>query len=122
MPRQARPNTPVVHGSRASSGCWGDVGSEGMAHGYHHGNLGASGLEVADCIISEIGPQDLCQRALAADLEVSHTEARHPFGSREWVLRDLSAEGFAELERRLRDNRESGKGFVEAGVEYVRFA
>src|SRR5699024_2148309 len=122
MPRQARPNTPVVHGARASSGCWGDVGSEGMAHGYHHGNLRAAVLEGAARIIAEQGPQELSLRALAADLGVSHAAPRDHVGSREGVVRAGAAGGFAELGRRLRGNREPGKGFLEAGVEYVRVA
>ena len=93
-----------------------------MAQGYHHGNLRAAVLERAARIIAEQGPQELSLRALAADLGVSHTAPRYHFGSREGVLRALAAEGFVELERRLRANRESGKGFLEAGVEYVRFA
>lgn len=93
-----------------------------MAHGYHHGNLRAAVLERAARIIAEQGPQELSLRALAADLGVSHTAPRHHFGSREGVLRALAAEGFTELERRLRANREAGEGFREAGVEYVRFA
>ena len=113
---------PGDAGLTGISDCWGDVGSEGMAHGYHHGNLRAAVLEGAARIIAEQGPQELSLRALAADLGVSHTAPRHHFGSREGVLRALAAEGFAELERRLRDTRESGKGFLEAGVEYVRFA
>lgn len=93
-----------------------------MAQGYHHGNLRAAVLERAARVIAEQGPQELSLRALAADLGVSHTAPRHHFGSREGVLRALATEGFVELERRLRANRESGEGFLEAGVEYVRFA
>lgn len=93
-----------------------------MADGYHHGNLRAAVLEKAAEVIAREGPHSFSLRSLALELGVSHTAPRHHFGSREGVLNALAAEGFRELAARLRANRESGGGFLEAGVEYVRFA
>ncbi|WP_117199317.1 TetR/AcrR family transcriptional regulator [Nocardiopsis sp. TNDT3] len=93
-----------------------------MAHGYHHGNLRAAVLEKAAEAIAREGPYSFSLRSLALELGVSHTAPRHHFGSREGVLNALATEGFRELAARLRANRESGGGFLEAGVEYVRFA
>ncbi|PDP89302.1 TetR family transcriptional regulator [Glycomyces fuscus] len=93
-----------------------------MADGYHHGNLRAAVLEKAAEVIAREGPHAFSLRSLALELGVSHTAPRHHFGSREGVLNALAAEGFRELAERLRANRESGGGFLDAGVEYVRFA
>ncbi|WP_159943986.1 MULTISPECIES: TetR/AcrR family transcriptional regulator [unclassified Nocardiopsis] len=93
-----------------------------MADGYHHGNLRSAVLEKAAEVIGREGPYAFSLRSLAAELGVSHTAPRHHFGSREGVLNALATEGFRELARRLRANRESGGDFLDAGVEYVRFA
>ncbi|WP_017585460.1 TetR-like C-terminal domain-containing protein [Nocardiopsis ganjiahuensis] len=93
-----------------------------MADGYHHGNLRAAVLARAAEVIEREGPYAFSLRSLAADLGVSHTAPRHHFGSREGVLNALATEGYTELANRLRANREAGGGFLESGVEYVRFA
>jgi len=93
-----------------------------MADGYHHGNLRTAVLERAAEVIEREGPYAFSLRSLAADLGVSHTAPRHHFGGREGVLNALATEGFQELTARLRADREAGGGFLEAGVEYVRFA
>ncbi|GHC77575.1 TetR family transcriptional regulator [Nocardiopsis terrae] len=93
-----------------------------MADGYHHGNLRSAVLERVAEVIEREGPYAFSLRSLAADLGVSHTAPRYHFGSREGVLNALATEGFTELARRLRANREAGGGFLESGVEYVRFA
>ncbi|WP_116246100.1 TetR/AcrR family transcriptional regulator [Nocardiopsis sp. FIRDI 009] len=93
-----------------------------MADGYHHGNLRAAVLERAAEVIEREGPYSFSLRSLAADLGVSHTAPRHHFGSREGVLNAIAVEGFQVLAERLRANRRAGGDFLEAGVEYVRFA
>ncbi|NYH52061.1 MULTISPECIES: TetR/AcrR family transcriptional regulator [Nocardiopsis] len=93
-----------------------------MADGYHHGNLRAAVLEKAAEVIGREGPHSFSLRSLAVELGVSHTAPRHHFGSREGVLNALATEGFRELADRLRANREAGGDFLDAGVEYVRFA
>lgn len=93
-----------------------------MADGYHHGNLRSAVLARAAEVIEQEGPYAFSLRSLAADLGVSHTAPRYHFGSREGVLNALATEGFAELANRLRANREADGGFLESGVEYVRFA
>lgn len=93
-----------------------------MADGYHHGNLRAAVLARAAEVIEEEGPYAFSLRSLAADLGVSHTAPRYHFGGREGVLNALATEGFTELANRLRANREADGGFLESGVEYVRFA
>ncbi|MEU3020900.1 MULTISPECIES: TetR/AcrR family transcriptional regulator [unclassified Nocardiopsis] len=93
-----------------------------MADGYHHGNLRTAVLARAAEVIERDGPYTFSLRSLAADLGVSHTAPRYHFGSREGVLNALATEGFTELAARLRANREADGGFLESGVEYVRFA
>ncbi|GAA1099192.1 TetR/AcrR family transcriptional regulator [Nocardiopsis metallicus] len=93
-----------------------------MADGYHHGNLRAAVLARAAEVIEREGPYSFSLRSLAADLGVSHTAPRYHFGSREGVLNALATEGYTELAARLRANREADGGFLESGVEYVRFA
>ncbi len=93
-----------------------------MTDGYHHGNLRAAVLARAAEVIEREGPYAFSLRSLAADLGVSHTAPRYHFGSREGVLNALATEGFSELADRLGANREAGGGFLESGVEYVRFA
>lgn len=93
-----------------------------MADGYHHGNLRAAVLKRAAEVIESGGPYSFSLRSLASDLGVSHTAPRYHFGSREGVLNALAAQGFEELGARLRANRKAGGGFLESGVEYVRFA
>ncbi|WP_150236863.1 TetR/AcrR family transcriptional regulator [Nocardiopsis quinghaiensis] len=93
-----------------------------MADGYHHGNLRSAVLEKAAEAIGREGPHAFSLRSLAVELGVSHTAPRHHFGSREGVLNALATEGFHELADRLRANREAGGDFLDAGVEYVRFA
>ncbi|MFE1170050.1 TetR/AcrR family transcriptional regulator [Nocardiopsis sp. NPDC058789] len=93
-----------------------------MADGYHHGNLRAAVLARAAEVIEQEGPYAFSLRSLAADLGVSHTAPRYHFGSREGVLNALATDGFTELARRLAANREAEGGFLESGVEYVRFA
>lgn len=93
-----------------------------MADGYHHGNLRTAVLARAAEVIEQEGPYAFSLRSLAADLGVSHTAPRYHFGSREGVLNALATEGFTELANRLRANREADGGFLESGVEYVRFA
>jgi AcrR family transcriptional regulator len=93
-----------------------------MADGYHHGNLRAAVLERAAEVIEREGPYSFSLRSLAADLGVSHTAPRHHFGGREGVLNALAVEGFQKLAERLRAGRAAGGGFLDSGVEYVRFA
>ncbi|WP_017571204.1 TetR/AcrR family transcriptional regulator [Nocardiopsis halotolerans] len=93
-----------------------------MADDYHHGNLRAAVLEKAAEVIGREGPYSFSLRSLALELGVSHTAPRHHFGSREGVLNALATEGFRELGDRLRANRDAGGDFLDAGVEYVRFA
>ncbi|MFI6578952.1 TetR/AcrR family transcriptional regulator [Nocardiopsis sp. NPDC050513] len=93
-----------------------------MADGYHHGNLRAAVLKRAAEVIESEGPYSFSLRSLAVDLGVSHTAPRYHFGSREGVLNAIAAEGFRILAERLRGSREAGRGFLETGVEYVRFA
>src|SRR5699024_12797106 len=77
MPTEHAPTSMTEHpgdaGLTGISDCWGDVGSAGMAHGYHHGNLRAAALERAARSIAEQRPQELSMRALAADMGVDLT-------------------------------------------------
>jgi AcrR family transcriptional regulator len=93
-----------------------------MADDYHHGSLRQAVLDRAVAVIAAEGPEGFSLRSLAADLGVSHTAPRHHFGSREGVLNAVAAQGFRLLAERLAEVRESGSGFLEAGVAYVDFA
>ncbi|QVQ50037.1 TetR/AcrR family transcriptional regulator [Spiractinospora alimapuensis] len=89
---------------------------------YHYGNLRAAVLERAARVIEERGPDGFSLRSLAADLGVSHTAPRHHFGSRTGVFTALATEGHNGLAARVRESREQGGGFLEAGVAYVQYA
>jgi len=89
---------------------------------YHHGDLRRAVLDRAAEVIADEGPGLFSLRSLAADLGVSHAAPRHHFGSRKGVLTALAAEGFTVLAEQLREVRETGGGFADVGVAYVRFA
>lgn len=89
---------------------------------YHYGNLRAAVLERAAQVIEEQGPDGFSLRSLAADLGVSHTAPRHHFGSRTGVFTALATEGHNGLAARVRESREQGGGFLDAGVAYVLYA
>ena len=89
---------------------------------YHHGDLRRAVLERAAEVIADEGPGLFSLRSLASDLGVSHAAPRHHFGSRQGVLTALAAEGHTLLAEQLRSERESGGGFADVGVAYVRFA
>lgn len=87
---------------------------------YHHGNLRAEMLRHAEELIAEEGPSALSLREVARRVGVSHAAATHHFGDKAGLLTALAIEGLSGLTAALTDAR--GRGFLEVGVAYVRFA
>jgi AcrR family transcriptional regulator len=88
---------------------------------YHHGNLREAILDAAAAVIARDGVGALSLRAIAKDLNVSHTAFRRHFGSREGVLNALAVQGNQLLAGALRSAQQTGE-FIDVGVAYVRFA
>lgn len=87
---------------------------------YHHGNLRAEMLRVAERLIAEEGPSALSLREVARRVGVSHAAATHHFGDKAGLLTALAVDGLEGLASALTSAR--GSGFLEVGVAYVRFA
>jgi AcrR family transcriptional regulator len=87
---------------------------------YHHGNLRAEMLRHAEALIAEEGPSALSLREVARRVGVSHAAATHHFGDKAGLLTALAVEGLEGLAAALAAAR--GRGFLEVGVAYVRFA
>jgi AcrR family transcriptional regulator len=87
---------------------------------YHHGNLRVEMLRHAEALIAEEGPSALSLREVARRVGVSHAAATHHFGDKAGLLTALAVEGLSGLADALTGAR--GRGFLEVGVAYVRFA
>ncbi|MEC3920249.1 TetR/AcrR family transcriptional regulator [Nocardia sp. CDC160] len=87
---------------------------------YHHGDLRRAMLAVAVAAIDEQGPTSVSLRDLARRAGVSHAAPVHHFGDKAGLLTALATEGFDLLADYLADA--VGRGIVELGVRYVRFA
>lgn len=87
---------------------------------YHHGNLRAEMLRHAEALIAEEGASALSLREVARRVGVSHAAATHHFGDKAGLLTALAVEGLEGLAAALASAR--GRGFLEVGVAYVRFA
>lgn len=85
---------------------------------YHHGDLRRAILDAAVEAIGEDGPGGWSLRELARRAGVSHAAPAHHFGDKTGVLTALAADGFELMAGAL----EEQKGFLEAGLAYVRFA
>ncbi|RMI28415.1 TetR/AcrR family transcriptional regulator [Nocardia stercoris] len=77
-------------------------------------------LAAAVAAIDEHGPSALSLRDLARRAGVSHAAPAHHFGDKVGLLTALATEGFDLLADQLELVR--GRGIVELGVSYVRFA
>ncbi len=87
---------------------------------YHHGNLRSELLRHAEALIAEDGPSALSLREVARRVGVSHAAATHHFGDKAGLLTALAVDGLEALAAEL--TAASGRGFLEVGVAYVRFA
>lgn len=87
---------------------------------YHHGNLRAALIEEALQVIETEGAGALNLRDLARRLGVSHGAPAHHFPDKAALLTAIATEGYEALAAELEAAAE--KGFLEAGLAYVRFA
>jgi AcrR family transcriptional regulator len=85
---------------------------------YHHGNLDTELLENARGLLEE-SPAAISIREVARRTGVSHAAAAHHFTGKRGLLTALAADGFRSLARSLAS---AGDDFLEAAVQYVRFA
>ena len=84
---------------------------------YHHGDLRPALLRAAGKVLEKRGIGAISLRRLARLAGVSHNAPYRHFADREALLAAMAADGFAELEARLKST--TGR---EIGEAYVRFA
>lgn len=92
------------------------------ARSYHHGDLRPALLRAAVATIGQTGPAAMSLREVARRAGVSHAAAAYHFGDKAGLLTAVAAQGYGMLTDELRGARDSGRGFLEVGVAYVRFA
>ena len=92
------------------------------ARPYHHGDLRAALLRAAVEAIGQFGPAAMSLREVARRAGVSHAAAAYHFGDKAGLLTAVAAQGYRMLTQELQNARDSGRGFLEVGVAYVRFA
>src|SRR6516162_5774767 len=92
------------------------------ARPYHHGDLRAALLRAAVEAIGRAGPGGMSLRDVARRAGVSHAAAAYHFGDKAGLLTAVAAQGYRMLTQELQNARDSGRGFLEVGVAYVRFA
>jgi len=89
---------------------------------YHHGDLRPALLRAAVEAIGQAGPATTSLREVARRAGVSHAAAAYHFGDKAGLLTAVAAQGYRLLAEELRGARDAGRGFLEVGVAYVRFA
>jgi len=92
------------------------------ARPYHHGDLRAALLRAAVDAIGQAGPAGMSLRDVARRAGVSHAAAAYHFGDKAGLLTAVAAQGYRMLTQELQNARDSGRGFLEVGVAYVRFS
>src|SRR6266700_141387 len=92
------------------------------ARPYHHGDLRTALLRAAVEAIGQAGPAAMSLREVARRAGVSHAAAAYHFGDKAGLLTAVAAQGYRMLTEELRDARDAGRGFLEVGAAYVRFA
>ncbi|ORB31807.1 TetR/AcrR family transcriptional regulator [Mycolicibacterium parafortuitum] len=86
---------------------------------YHHGDLKAVILGHAAALVAERGADGVSLRELARAAGVSHAAPAHHFTDRRGLFTALAAQGWRMLAAAL---AQSGPQFLDAALEYVRFA
>jgi AcrR family transcriptional regulator len=99
----------------------------GAARRYHHGDLRRALLERAEAALGDRGASGLSLRELAREVGVSHAAPRRHFAGKQALLDALAEQGFARLERELREAIDGAGGGFDARLAavartYVRFA
>jgi AcrR family transcriptional regulator len=89
---------------------------------YHHGDLRPALLRAAVEAIEQVGPAAMSLREVARRAGVSHAAAAYHFGDKAGLITAVAAQGYHMLTQELADARDAGRGFLEVGVAYVRFA
>jgi AcrR family transcriptional regulator len=89
---------------------------------YHHGDLRPALLRAAVEVIGQAGPAAMSLREVARRAGVTHAAAAYHFGDKAGLLTAVAAQGYGILTEELRSTRDAGRGFLEGGVTYVRFA
>jgi len=89
---------------------------------YHHGDLRPALLRAAVEAIGQVGPAAMSLREVARRAGVSHAAAAYHFGDKAGLLTAVAAQGYRMLAQELQSARDAGRGFLEMGVAYVRFA
>ena len=89
---------------------------------YHHGDLRPALLRAAVEAIGQAGPAAMSLREVARRAGVSHAAAAYHFGDKAGLITAVAAQGYHMLTQELADARDAGRGFLEVGVAYVRFA
>jgi AcrR family transcriptional regulator len=87
---------------------------------YHHGNLRFALINEALQVIQADGIAALNLRDLARRLGVSHAAPAYHFADKTALLTAIAAEGYEKLSNE--QEQAAGKGFLESGLAYVRFA
>lgn len=91
------------------------------SHTYHHGNLHDALLQEASTVLEADGAGALSLRALARALGVSHAAPAHHFATRDALLAELAADGYAALADAL-EGTDAADRPVASARAYVRFA
>ena len=86
---------------------------------YHHGDLKAVILGHAAALVAERGADGVSLRELARAAGVSHAAPAHHFTDRRGLFTALAAQGWRMLAAAL---AQSGPQFLDAALEYMRFA
>jgi AcrR family transcriptional regulator len=94
---------------------------------YHHGNLREALLERAAEVIAEHGIEGLSLRALARDLDVSHSAPARHFADRSELLVELAQAGFRRSIEAMDEGADRAgtdpiARYRALGRSYVRFA
>lgn len=96
-----------------------------MTDTYHHGDLRAALLREAGALLESSGADAISLRGLARALDVSHAAPGHHFPTRNALLAELAADGYAQLAEDLAAAMAATDRHLwlpATGRAYVRFA
>jgi AcrR family transcriptional regulator len=93
---------------------------------YHHANLRQTLLDAAVALIGEVGPRAFTLREVARRAGVSHNAPYRHFASKDELLAEVAAEGFARLTSSMRKRMARANSpeerLQECGCGYVAFS